>query len=459
MHLEDYFMTQKEVDRALILAKVKEKQLTLKGAAHAMLLSHPQTKRLWSRYKKEGPKGLISRKRGVKSNRAVSDEERKKIATIISENYRDCKPLFITEKLCQHHNINYSSEFIRQLMIEYHLWFPKRSKAKTHPRRQRKESEGMLLQGDASDHDWFEGRGPRCHLHLFVDDATSKIEGGWFDLEETTEGYYRALKPVLKQKGRPVNLYTDKRGTFVVNQGSKKGKTQFARAMKELNINMITAHSPQAKGRIERAIGTLQERLVWEMRINDVCTIEEANSFLPKFFEEYNNKYAKEPSSPFDAYRPLNKNISLKHILSKKEERTVSKNLEVQYKNQIYQLTASDGMRMQRQKITVITTLDHELIFEYQGHVLNYVCYREIECKKPEICLNKLMDNWKDKQRKNTKPFKYHPWEKSRFSGVALSSLMNKEHLATFPFLSTLGFLYTLLSHMSRFPIGSLRST
>ena len=123
-------MTQKEVDRALVLAKVKENQITLKHAARAMLLSYSQTKRLWARYKKEGPKGLISKKRGAKSNRAVPEQERKKIARTISKHYRWCKPLFITEKLRQYHNINYSSEFIRQLMIEHHLWFPKRNKAK-----------------------------------------------------------------------------------------------------------------------------------------------------------------------------------------------------------------------------------------------------------------------------------------------------------------------------------------
>ena len=290
MHLEDYFMTQKEVDRAFVLEKVKANQIPLKQAAHAMLLSYPQTKRLWQLYKKEGAKGLISRKRGVKSNRAVSESERKRIAKIISCHYQGCKPLFVTEKLHHYHHIHYSSEFIRQLMIEYQLWVPKRKKINIHPMRQRRESEGMLLQVDASDHHWLEDRGPRCHLHLFVDDATSKIGGGWFELEETTEGYYRAFKPILEQKGRPVNLYTDKRGTFVVNYGSKKSKTQFARAMQELDINMITAHSPQAKGRIERAFFTLQERLVWEMRIKHICSIEEANRFLPEFFEEYNNK-------------------------------------------------------------------------------------------------------------------------------------------------------------------------
>lgn len=414
-------MSQKEVDRAFVLDKIGKAQITLKQAAREMNLSYPQTKRLWSRYKDGGPKGLISKKRGVKSNRAVPDEDRKKIVRIISENYQDCKPLFISEKLEQHHNIKYSSEFIRQLMVEYRMWFPKANKAKIHPRRSRRASEGELLQGDASDHDWLEGRGPRCHLHLFVDDATSKMAGGWFDLEETTEGYYKALKPILEQKGRPVNIYTDKRGTFVVNQGSKNGETQFARAMKELGIGMIIAHSPQAKGRIERAFGTLQERLVWEMRIQRISTIEEANNFLPKFFKKYNSKYAKQPSNPIDAYRPLNQGSALKYILSKKEERKVSKNLEVQYKRQIYQLTPPTDLHLslKNSNVLVVTTLDNELAFEYQGHLLKHVCYGDLEYQEPEICIDKLQDNWRDGRGKKSKPSKYHPWKRSSLSVAA----------------------------------------
>ena len=403
-------MSQKEVDRALVLSKVKEQQIILKQAAHRMNLSYAQTKRLWARYKKEGPKGLISKKRGRKSNRAVPQEERKRIAQIIQANYQGCSPLFISEKLSECHKIHYSSEFIRGLMIEHQLWFPKRKKTNIHPRRQRKESEGLLPQADASDHDWLENRGPRCHLHLFIDDATSRIEGGHFELEETTKGYYRALKPVLEKKGRPVNLYTDKRGTFAINQGNKKGKTQFARAMEELEITMIIAHSPQAKGRIERAFGTLQKRLVWEMRIRDICTLEEANHFLPKFLEEHNKKYAKRPISALDAYRPLNKNKPLKYILSKKEERKVSKNLEIQYENEIYQLTAPNGVCLSNQKITVITTLDNKQFFEYQGYLLDAVRYSDVGYRKPGICIEQLMRNWKVKQKH--KPSMRHSWRK-----------------------------------------------
>lgn len=407
-------MSQKEIDRAFVLSKVKEGQITLRQAAHRMSLSYAQTKRVWACYKKEGRKGLISKKRGRKSNRAVCPEKRQEIFQIIQRHYGGCKPLFITEKLSEHHKIYYSSEFIRKLMIDEGMWFSRRKKGKAHPRRPRKEAAGLLLQADASDHDWLEGRGPRCHLHLYIDDATSKIEGGQFELEETTEGYYRALERVLRKKGRPVSLYTDKRGTFVVNQGKKRGKTQFARAMEELEIKMIIAHSPQAKGRIERAFGTLQERLVWEMRIHNICTLEEANAFLPTFLEKHNRKYAKEPLSPLDAYRPLNKKKELKYILSRKEKRRVSKNLEVQYKNEIYQLREPHGVSLKNQEIAIITTLDNDRVFEYKGHLLEAVSYLEVEYKKPEICIDQLMKKWKGKGL--CKPSVKHPWRQRALS-------------------------------------------
>ncbi len=406
-------MSQKEVDRALVLSKVKSKSLNLKRAAEQMNLSYPQTKRLWALYKKHGSKGLISRKRGRRSNRAVSKEERSRIFKIISEHYDGCKPLFISEKLEQHYAMKYSSEFIRQLMIEYHLWIPKKDKSRLHPRRQRRKSEGELVQVHASDHNWLESRGPRCQLHLFVDDATSKILGGYFDKEETTEGYYRAIMPLFKKYGRPVSLYSDKRGTFFVNQGKKGGDTQFSRAMKELGINLIFAHSPQAKGRIERAFGTLQERLIWEMRGKRISTIEEANEYLPDFFKEYNKKFAVQPFEPSNAYRPLNQKTPLKYILCVKDERVISKDLEVNYKKRVYQLFQPKDLSvsLKRSKVTVITTLDGELKFQFHGRILDHKCFSEIEYHKPEITTEALVGQWKG--RRGQKPSKSHPWRRS----------------------------------------------
>jgi hypothetical protein len=373
-------MSSKETERALRLQEVKSGIITLKKASFLLGLSYAQTKRIWLKFKIKGPKGLISKKRGQKSNRAISSEKRQEIAKIINENYYDCKPLFVSEKLSQKHNLKFSSEFIRQLMIEYHFWIPGRSKKKNHQRRERRECLGELVQMDASDHDWFEGRGPRCHLHALIDDATSKIQGAHFALEETTEGYFWACLPYFEREGLPISLYNDKRGTFIVNQGKNRGETQFSRAIKELGINMIFAHSPQAKGRIEKAFGTLQERLVWEMRIAGISTIEEANRFLPSFLEKYNEQFAKEPHNSFNAHRQLKQNQPLKYILCIKEKRTVSKNLEIQFRRSIYQLFPEEGCHeiLRKAKVDVITTLDEELRIEHKGKSIKYKRFEEI---------------------------------------------------------------------------------
>jgi transposase len=398
VNLEDYYMSSKEIDRDAIFNKVKDNQLNLVKASKLLGLSYPHTKRLWSRYKKEGRRSLISKKRGQTSNRAVPPMKRKEILQIIEKHYQFCKPLFISEKLKERHNISFSSEFIRQLMIKHNLWIPNKKKQRLHQRRQRRECEGELEQIDASDHAWFEDRGPKCHLHLLVDDATSKIMGGHFAPEETTEGYYKACLPYFEKKGRPISLYSDKRGTFVVNSGPKDRETQFSRAMKELGIGMITAHSPQAKGRIERVFGTLQERLVWEMRLSNISTIEEANVFLPSFIEIYNKKYSEQPANTFNAHRPLNQGMELKYILCIKEERAVSKNLEVSYKNQIYQLRPPDEFKLnlKNSKITVITTLENEIHLEYKGHYINYVIYNEL-VKNQCLNMDVLLNSWKTK--------------------------------------------------------------
>ena len=411
-------MSLKETQRAMILQNVKSKMITLKKASSLLGLSYPQAKRLWSRFKKEGPKGLISKKRGRRSNRAVPNERCQEIAIFINDNYYECKPLFVSEKLEERHDIKFSSEFIRQLMIKYHLWIPGKSKKKIHQRRERRECEGELVQMDASDHDWFEGRGPRCHLHTLIDDATSKIHGAYFAPEETTEGYFRACLPYFEREGLPISFYNDKRGTFIVNKGKNRGDTQFTRAMKELGVKMIFAHSPQAKGRIERVFGTLQDRLVWEMRIEGISNIEEANRFLPSFLEKHNKRFSIKPANPFNAHRQLNQSQPLKYILCTKDVRTVTKNLEVQFCNTAYQLNPLPDLRekLKRTKVEVITTMDGEVAFQYKGKIIEHKKFNEIPYVEKRPNVNELVKSWKDHPG-IYRPSRNHPWRKSRGIG------------------------------------------
>lgn len=410
-------MSRKETQRALTLESVKNKQITLKKAATLLGISYAQTKRLWLGFKTRGPTALISKKRGKRSNRAVSMEKRQEIAKLINEKYYDCKPLFISEKLEQRHDIKYSSEFIRELMIEYHLWVPKKGRKVIHQRRKRRECRGELVQMDASKHKWFEERGPTSHLHLLIDDATSEIVGAYFTEEETTEGYFKACLPYFEKEGLPVSFYNDKRGTFKVNQGNKRGDTQFGRAMKELGVKIIFAHSPQAKGRIERVFGTLQDRLVWEMRIANISTIEEANNFLPIYLKKHNQRFKVEPASTFNAHRPLNQIQSLKYILCRKEECKVTKNLELQYNKKTYQLKPPENLSacLRRAAIFAITTLNNELIFQYQGITIKHKVFEQHPQQPMPPTVDELLENWRDPPSVR-RPDKNHPWKRNKFS-------------------------------------------
>lgn len=216
-------------------------------AAEFIQRSYRQVKRLWKEYKTLGNKGLISKKRGKPSSRRIPEKRRAEIAEIIASKYWDFKPGLATEKLEEIDEIVLSSETIRQIMIEYRIWLPRKGKGSVHQRRERRECIGALLQTDASQHLWFEDRGPKCHFYIIIDDATSEVTDGYFELEETTEGYFRLFEPYFQRNGLPVSIYSDKRGVFKVNQGKKRGITQFGRAMRELGIKIIYAHSAPAK--------------------------------------------------------------------------------------------------------------------------------------------------------------------------------------------------------------------
>lgn len=412
--------------------QVKSGLITLTQASQYLNISYRHTKRLWSSYKKAGISGIISKKRGQPSNRRISDEQRAEIAAIISLNYHDFKPKFAAEKLYERHGISISKETARQIMTEHKIWFPSEKRYNPHQTRPRRCCRGELILTDASEHLWFEERSHKCHLYIIIDDSSSKITAGYFEKEETTHGYFTLFKYYIEMNGIPLSVYCDKRGTFKVNQGDKSGTTQFGRAMKELGVVLIFAHSPQAKGRVERAFGTLQDRLIKEMRIRNISTMEEGNKFLPEFFKTHNQEFAIDPSNPIDAHKPFNNAKPLKYILCYKEQRIVSKNLEVNYANEIYQIQADKLKRnLKKTTIDILTTLDGEMHFEFNGERIEFKKFKEIAYQPPVNVLSEDPEPQRHNKNKKTTHKRYRLSNKKFAEVIDIRGYFEREETLT----------------------------
>ncbi len=281
---ETVTMSHKELHRLQIIQE---------QAAARIGISIRQVKRLVQRYRNEGPSGLVSHRRGKRPNNSFSTEFRATVISLLKGRYADFGPTFACEKLREIHGLSLSVETLRKWMIEEGLWRERRRKiARIYQRRMRRPSYGELIQIDGSPHDWFENRGPRCTLIVFIDDATSALMALRFVPAETTRAYMETLRGYLNDHGVPLALYSDRHSIFRVNNPEREGElTQFTRAIKTLGIEPIHANSPQAKGRVERANQTLQDRLVKEMRLQNISDIETANAWLPTFIEAYNNRF------------------------------------------------------------------------------------------------------------------------------------------------------------------------
>ena len=411
-------MSKKELDRYHIIQKVIEKQITQKKAAELLNLSSDrQVRNLVTRYKSKGVKGLISKQRGKPSNRTFDPKFKNEVITIIREKYRDFGPTFAGEKLFEYHNIKISEETLRKWMIEENLWTSRKLRTCIHPSRPRRDYFGELVQIDASIHLWFEYRGEKCALIVFIDDATSKITSLFFCNAECLQGYFAALENHIKKYGRPRALYSDRHAIF---GGSEKIKhAQFIRALGELDIESILAGSPQAKGRVERANKTLQDRLIKEMRLRNISTIEEANEYLPEFIEEFNKKFSKEPRGQFDAHRPLASDFDLKRTLTRCEIRTLSKSLSFSFYNKNYQILESTMInRLQNKKIEIRQNNNDTFRVFYGNHELKYAPMEYMDDRK--ILNGKEKITWKTKTRYS--PPDDHPWKTRAYHSN------NKEH-------------------------------
>jgi hypothetical protein len=370
-------MSDRELTRFAVLRDLDQQRLTVTAARELLGLERRQVFRLLKVYRAEGAAGLISKRRGRPSNRRTPAELRGKAVGIIRERYWDFGPTLAAEKLGEVHGIVLGRETVRKWMIADGLWLDrKQRKRRVHQPRWRRDCVGELVQIDGCEHWWFEDRGPQCTLLVFVDDATSRLMYLQFVESESTFAYFHATRAYLEAWGKPVALYSDKHGVFRVNHEGAlagDGMTQFGRALAALNIDIICANSSQAKGRVERAHKTLQDRLVKELRLAGVRTLAEGNALLPAFMADYNRRFAKPPANAKDLHRALHAGDDLEDAFAWKEERTLSQALTFQYDKVIFILEPSDQAKAAiGKRITVVDRPDGRLSVRYKGVELAY---------------------------------------------------------------------------------------
>jgi transposase len=316
-------MTMREVDRIKTMQALADRMLRPAQAAARLGLTVRQVARLAQRYLEDGPEGLVSRKRGRPSNHQLAAGVADRALTIVRERYADFGPTLAAEKLAELHGLKIGVETLRGLMTTAGLWTPRRQRAaKIHQPRNRRDCLGELIQIDGSDHAWFEDRGPACTLLVFIDDATSRLMQLRFVPTESSFAYYEATRGYLEAHGKPVAFYSDKASIFrpvTKAEFNEPGVTQFGRALYELNIDIMCANTSQAKGRVERANLTLQDRLVKELRLRGISTLKAANAFAPHFVADFNGRFAKSPRRDFNAHRPLRADEDLDLIFTWRE--------------------------------------------------------------------------------------------------------------------------------------------
>jgi len=427
-------MSSKEVERIPVLDRLMRKEIKQNQAAELLRLSVRQVRRLVKRHRRKGVGGLVHALRGKTGNRKIEESVINKAIEVIREKYADFGPTLAHEKLVENHQVTISRETLRQAMIKEELWKRKQRKIVIlHQLRERRNSLGELVQVDGSPHDWFERRGLYCSLLVFIDDATGKLLWLEFADSESTVSYFLAMRHYLKKNGKPLVLYVDKHGVFRVNTtkagtaGTEdtNGVTQFGRAMRELKIEVIFANSAEAKGRVERVNQTLQDRLIKELRLRGINTIEAANIYLPEFIEVFNQKFAVIPKSPTDMHRPLASHENLDDILCQKHKRILSRQLTLSYSNRIYQIqTSRPTYAMRHASVMVKEDNEGNIAILYKDQPLAYTIFQQRP--RAEIVDSKQLNLVVDRIAQKTGiavavtktpwiPPKDHPWRHYQF--------------------------------------------
>jgi hypothetical protein len=364
-------MSKREFDRLEVLLGVQSGRLRVADVCTLTGLSRRQVFRLLQGLRAGGAASLVSKRRGRRSNRQMPDEVRQLAVTLVRERYSDFGPTLAAEKLAELHGCRISRETLRQWMIADGIWTDRQHRLPSpHQPRRRRDCLGELVQIDGSEHAWFEDRGPSCTLLAFVDDATSRLMLLRFVASESAFSYFAATRSYLAAHGRPVAFYSDKHGIFRVNSktATDEAITQFGRGLCELNIDIICANSPQAKGRIERAFGTLQDRLVKELRLAGISTMEAANAWLAGFIETYNGRFGRHPAHAKDLHRPAPSDEVIDEALAWREARVVSASLTLNYDRMLLLLEPTLQARaLARKQVEVVNYPDGRFAVRHAG--------------------------------------------------------------------------------------------
>jgi len=409
---EDMIMARpEELKRLHVIQKVLEGLVIEVEAAEILSLSSRQIRRIVKRIRFEGEKGIIHKGRGRSSNRRISRKIRDKVIQLYRKQYPDFGPTLASEKLLERDGIKISDETLRRWLLESGDWKKARKSRRHRQWRQRKDHPGEMIQMDGSHHDWFEGRGPQCVLMAYIDDATGRAYARFYEYEGTIPAM-ESFKRYIQKYGLPMSVYLDKHSTYKSTAkpsiqdelNNTEPLSQFERALKEFGVEVLHAHSPQAKGRIERLFGTFQDRLVKEMRLKGIKTMEEANKFLEKYLPLYNRRFSVSAVGE-DLHRPLAKGMDLNKILCIKTERTLRNDFTIAHNGKLYQIENA----LRASKVMVEDRIGGSMVITYRDQPLRF----------KEITARPLREKKQPTGRKGNKrpvpPSAHHPWRGFKF--------------------------------------------
>lgn len=410
-------MRQGELRRLSVIEKVLAGTITQIEAAGLLSISDRQIRRIIKRVCKEGSEGIIHKSRGKPSHRAISKKIRQKVLKLCREKYEGFNPTFAAEKLLELDGIQISRETVRIWFIEEKIPYEVR-KARPHRAwRERKHYFGEMVQVDGSDEAWFEGRGPRCILLGYIDDATNNVFARFYEYEGTIPAM-DSFKHYGQKYGLPLRVYIDRHSTYKTQRkktieeelANKEPLTQFGRALEELGVEVIYAHSPQAKGRVERLFRTFQDRLIKEMRLKGIKTIEEANQFLEYYLPIYNKRFSVQACEEGDLHRPIPAGLDLDSVLCEKTERALRNDFTVAHDCKLYQILDNICSR----KVTVEKRLNGDLVISYKGRKLNYVEIAQRPRREEVMSPSRPRTRWL--------PPMDHPWKKRSYERMVACS-------------------------------------